>query len=106
MCFLLKENDVSLVNLYVVARSLCWEKQSWTGLKMFYNLGCAAPFLNLNIGMIANRMFRQNSVSDNIFITTPEGLLQLKLRVSSGPAQDLANPAAAAPSHGSRCSDW
>ncbi|XP_021308160.1 uncharacterized protein LOC110432310 isoform X2 [Sorghum bicolor] len=52
-----------------VARSLCWEKQSWTGLKMFYNLGCAAPFLNLNIGMIANRMFRQNSVSDNIFIT-------------------------------------
>ena len=55
MSLLLKENDVSLVNLYAVMRYLCWEKQSWAGLKMLYNLGCAAPFFNLNIGMIAHR---------------------------------------------------
>jgi hypothetical protein len=50
MSLLLKENDVSLVNLYAVMRYLCWEKQSWAGLKMLYNLGCAAPFFNLNTG--------------------------------------------------------
>jgi len=55
MSLLLKENDVSLVNLYAVMRYLCWEKQSWAGLKMLYNLSCAAPFFNLNIGMIAHR---------------------------------------------------
>ena len=55
MALLLKENDVSLVNLYAVMRYLCWEKQSWAGLKMLYNLSCAAPFFNLNIGMIAHR---------------------------------------------------
>ena len=51
MSLLLKENDVSLVNLYAVMRYLCWEKQSWAGLKMLYNLGCVAPFFNLNIGI-------------------------------------------------------